>query len=310
MQNPFPALTPEIASAALAGANVRCEPAALHVERRDERWLVRLPGDRLAWFAATETGATGMATERRVLRLLQARCAFEAPRVLFESPDGSFDVRSMVPGSANFWDVFMRVRDEPGVATRLGGEVGAILAQQHTRITAADAAGWLPDGPNWPMPAAWIREQLPLVISDANLIAAADEVMVLYEALEIAPEERALVHGDVGFHNMAIEPGTLAVRGLFDYADACWADRHHDFRYLIFDVGNNSLLDAARAGYEPATGFTISRERVTLYNAACAIMFLAFRAGHAPEESWCGRTLSEDMRWTTQALQRLNVRTL
>jgi hypothetical protein len=41
---------------------------------------------------------------------------------------------------------------------------------------------------------------------------------------------------------------------------------------------------------------------VLLYNAACAVTFLAFRAGIAPDTRWCGRTLAEDVRWSQHAI--------
>src|SRR6187402_996255 len=97
---PFDPLTPDLACEALATAGLRLAPAELTIERREGRWLVRLPAARLAWFAASADGGRRLATERRVLRLLEERCRFAAPRVLFEAPGGDFDVRSMVPGSA------------------------------------------------------------------------------------------------------------------------------------------------------------------------------------------------------------------
>jgi hypothetical protein len=32
---------------------------------------------------------------------------------------------------------------------------------------------------------------------------------------------------------------------------------------------------------------------------------LAFRAGHAAAERWCGRTLAEDLDWSTRAIARV-----
>jgi hypothetical protein len=88
-------------------------------------------------------------------------------------------------------------------------------------------------------------------------------------------------------------------------AEASWSDRHHDFRYLIFHHENDEALEAALAVYQPALGRTLSRPRIRLYNAGCAICFLAFRRGVSPEERWCGRTLAEDLAWVRGALARL-----
>ena len=66
--------------------------------------------------------------------------------------------------------------------------------------------------------------------------------------------DRALVHGDVGLHNLAFDPQSDTINGIFDYDGAAWADRHNDFRYLLFDVAREDMLDSALEVYEPATG--------------------------------------------------------
>src|SRR5215470_10995447 len=131
------------------------------------------------------------------------------------------------------------------------------------------------------------------------------EVIERYEAVPIRADDRVLIHGDVGLHNLALDPESDAVNGIFDYDSAAWADRHHDFRYLLFDVAREDMLDAALEIYEPEVGRMIDRDRVRLYNAACAVSFLAFRVGTAPDQKSCGRTLAEDLRWVRTALSKL-----
>jgi aminoglycoside phosphotransferase (APT) family kinase protein len=298
---PFATLTAERAAELLAAAGV---PAGSELpEARDERWLVRLPGRRLAWFARSAAGRASLLRERRVLGLLADRCRFEAPRLLYTDADGDLEVRTMVPGAVEPWHVYRQAVADTEVAAWLGRAIGAILAEQHTRLGAADLA-WLPDRPSWPEPRAWIAERLPRVIDDPVLITAADAVIARYEATPVEPGDRVLVHGDVGFHNLGIDLATRTVHGIFDYEDPAFADRHHDFRYLIFDNDRLDLLAAARAVYEPITGRTVDTARVLLYNAASAITFLAYRAGTAAEDDSCGRTLAQDLRWTRHAIAR------
>src|SRR6185503_9316415 len=95
---------------------------------------------------------------------------------------------------------------------------------------------WLGQRPSWPESLTWVRERLPKVVDDLDLLADAAAVMQSYENVAVAEADRALVHADVGFHNLGIDDDTHAVHGLFDYDDAAWADRHHDFRYLVFDL--------------------------------------------------------------------------
>jgi hypothetical protein len=95
---PFAALSPDIACEMLAEAGLAFTPSDVHVEAREERWVVRLPGQRLAWCAASRHGLQRLQTEHRVLRLLTARCTFRVPRILCESAAGDFDVRADGPG--------------------------------------------------------------------------------------------------------------------------------------------------------------------------------------------------------------------
>ena len=258
----FETLTPDLASHTLARAGFRCAASELHLEVRDERWLVRMPGEHLSWFAASAEGARRLQTERRVLRLLQRRCSFLVPRVIHESASGEFDVRVMVPGVCDPWSIYAEARENKALAAQLGDAIGKILAEQHCRIHAADVEGWLPLRPSWPERSAWVRERLGRVVDDVGLVAEANAVMDAYESMPVSESERALVHTDVGFHNLGIDPGSRVVHGIFDYDGAAWADRHHDFRYLVFDFDRYDLLDAALSIYEPLTGHNIQRERV------------------------------------------------
>ena len=289
---------------ALRAAGVVVGAADLVWEERDERRLARLPGGRLLWFPANPNGRQRLERERRVLRLIAGHCSFGAPRVLFESPEG-WDVRSMVPGDSNVWGLYQRVLADSAFAARIGSAIGAILVEQHTQIRETEITGWLPTAPDWPEPSDGLRQALTRTVDDDGLLADIDRVLARYDGTAITSADRVLVHGDLGLHNMAIDAATASVAGVFDYDGACWADRHHDFRYLVFDAGADALLDAALAAYEPAVGVTLDRARIHLYNAACAIGFLAHRGDAAPGARPAGRTLEEDLRWVRGALARL-----
>lgn len=298
-------LAPVFASEALAAAGFRYPPSLLKIERHEDKWLVRLPDQRLAWFAASRRGLEQLDIERRVLRLLEARCSFAAPRLVFESRDGQFDVRTMVPGSADPLASYQLVRDSTEHASRMGAAIGAILAEQHSKIAVADVLPWLPRLPSWPKSREWIRDRLPRVVDAAGLVARAEAVMDAYAQVCVEEADLVLVHADVGFHNLAIDPESHTVNGIFDYEGAVWADRHHDFRYLVFAFDRYELFEAASAVYESEVGRPIRRDRVLLYNAACALTFLAFRAGTEPQDRWCGRTLAEDLQWSKHAVAKV-----
>jgi hypothetical protein len=48
------------------------------------------------------------------------------------------------------------------------------------------------------------------------------------------------------------------------------------------------LSRAPTVGLRARSGYALDRDRVLLYQAACAVTFLAFRAGFAPDERRCG----------------------
>jgi hypothetical protein len=102
---------------------------------------VWLPGERIAWFPATARGRERLAIERKVLRLLAERCTFATPQILFESAVG-FDVRAMVPGHCDPWPLYERIKTDTALARQIGRAIGAILVEQHTRVSEADVAGW------------------------------------------------------------------------------------------------------------------------------------------------------------------------
>ena len=49
------------------------------------------------------------------------------------------------------------------------------------------------------------------MVDDRKLLADADAVMAAYEAVPVAEADRVLVHTDVGFHNLGIDPESHTV---------------------------------------------------------------------------------------------------
>jgi thiamine kinase-like enzyme len=303
----WPALTNEMACNALREAGLELTPAELRIEAREDRWAVVMPGEKMAWFPANDRGNERLSVERRVLGLLADRCSFSAPRVLLESASG-YDVRAIVSGLFDPRGLYERTKTDTALARRLGRGLGHILMEQHTRIARTDVVGWLPEWVAWPEPAERVRSQLPRVIDDARLVSRLDRVFRDYEQVAVPADDRVLVHGDLGLHNIAVDPVTAEVAGVFDYDGAAWADRHYDFRYLIFHFTHAETLEAALAVYEPAIKRRLDRNRIRLYNAACAIGYLANRCGVPAHEKSCGRTLAEDLSWVHAALAHVPAR--
>jgi hypothetical protein len=286
----------------LADNGIAVTASNVRIEARDDRWAAWLGDGRMAWFPMNADGAQRLYVERRILGLLASRCTFRVPRILYIAAAG-WDVRSLVPGICDPWALYERLQGDRWLAKRIGQSIGAILTEQHNRIRKEDTGGWLRTRLSWPEPWDQVESRLPDVVHDAALLHQIGRVIERCRADEgRGPGDSVLVHGDLGLHNLAIEPSTGTVEGVFDYDGAAWVDRHYDFRYLIFDCQDESLLDGALEVYEPGLGVQLDRDRIRLLNAACAIGFLAFRQGTPPETRSCGRTLAEDLAWVQYAL--------
>ena len=296
---------PAVIAATLSEAGVHLvEPQSIGLLPRDDRFAALLPGGQMAWFPTNERGIRRLERERRVLGLIARHCAFVVPRIIYASETG-WDVRALVAGDFAPLDVYARVKTDHAFARKVGEGLGSILAQLHETIPAEELKGdWLPARPSWPPPIAFAERRLPRVTDDQPLIARGLKLLERYEAARSTVTESVLAHTDLGFHNTVIDPVSGEVAGVFDFDSAAHCDRHQDFRFLLLDDDDETLLETAASPYELATGRNIDRDRVRLFNAACAVAFLAYRAGSEPDEAPAGRTLAEDLRWTSMALAR------
>jgi aminoglycoside phosphotransferase (APT) family kinase protein len=289
--------------AALAAAGIEIDTSDVTLLPRDDRFVARLPDDRIAWFPTNASGAERLEREARVLALLARHCRFRVPIVAHHMPSG-WQLRRSVPGRVDPFSTYHNVRADRGFASAVGEAMGRVLADQHRNVPPAELEGWLPRRPAWPAPKASIERDLACVTDDRQLIARALQLIDRYEDAEATVADRVLAHTDFGFHNVVVDPTGGEVVGVFDYDDAAFADYHHDFKYLLLDIEDEALLRSAVDAYRAAGGSPIDGGRVRLLNAASAIGFLAFRADSRPDERPAGRTLTEDLRWTRLALDR------
>lgn len=306
MSNPdepqWVAPTAEAVAAALATIGLAIEPAEITLLPRDSRFAARLPGHRIAWFPTDPAGEVRLTREARALGLIQRHCRFLAPRLIHASAS-RWQLRHEVPGTTDPFAIYHRVRDDRRFAATLGGNFGRLLADQHLSIPPAELGDWLLPRPGWPPPTPRLAQDLPRVTNDRDLIDHALALLARSDEAEAQVTDRVLAHTDFGFHNMVVTPEG-AVVGVFDYDEATHTDRHYDFRYLLLDDRDDTLLVNAIEAYQAAGGATIDVSRICLLNAASAIGFLASRGDAAPEEKPAGRTLAEDLRWTRMALER------
>lgn len=300
------AITPEEITAKLHAAGRVVSPADLRLETREDRLLIQWPGDELAWAALNANGAAQLAHEGRVLARVQSKCLFKVPEERYRSPDDNLSIRSVIAGRCDPAAVHQRLRNDAAFAKRVGHYMGEALAQLHACLSVTSVPAWFPRQVTWPMPHKWMVERLPRVLGEQHpLLPKLIDVLRLYQACVPPAGDLVLAHTDAGLHNLVFDDALTTPLGIIDFEGTAFVDRHHDFRYLLLDIADTTLLDTAIATYESLTNRQLDRSRIVLYHAACACCYLAFRDGIAPELSWCGRTLDEDLAWTQDALAAL-----
>lgn len=228
-------ITPENLCVALNSAtSLQLAPHDVVLAYHYWRWVAHLPGKRLAFVADTAYARQRLTRERQLLQLLADRASFRAPRVEWVDPQGNWDVRLKVPGDAGDSSAthHQRIVEAPAIAHQTGKRLGEILGELHRVITPEEARQLAPFEPPLATPLERTRRNMAMGIEDAALRAQVREVFARFDALEIGASEVVLVHGDLGSQNVAFEPETSEVLGIYDFEDMACVDRYWDFKYL------------------------------------------------------------------------------
>lgn len=237
-----------------------------------------------------------LCAERDILELVRGLPGVPAPRVLvadFSRDIAAVDaiVMDLIPGTP--WDT---VVDEmtPEANAHAHEQVGAILAAMHA-VTAPrfgyPARNFELGGHTWP---AFFSALVDTVVADADAWGVDIEPDRLLEAVSRGADALAevttphLIHNDLWYGNVLLDPATGHVNGVVDFERALFADPLWDF------VGAESMLTGASTpallrGYEAAgrtlphdasagtaTGFTAAADvRTTLYRLwAMSVQFI------------------------------------
>ena len=283
---------------ALAEAGYVADGAPLRPGFRSWRWLALLPGGRIAHLADGPEAVARLGRERALLDLLARRVSgFAVPAVEHVSPDGRLQVRRMVDGTEWPGDEGReRVLAASPAGRRFAGGLGRALAELHGSVTPAEAEalgvpmrGWLSRA------AADLRGRFPGGLPEPALEPVLDAVLEAYAALDKEDRGPVLTHGDVGLHNMALDPETGRLLGLFDFEEAALDDRHADL-YGLHSYGD-AFVEQALDAYAAAAGVRPSARRAALYHLLGAFEALAGALATGDPE-WVARRL----RWVRGAL--------
>ena len=246
-------------------------PGELRLERRHGRWIARLPGNRLALVADNASAAARLAREAKLLRLLRPRVSFGLPSVEFDGAD--LQVRALVPGLQIGGEGHERAFAARPQGMKLASDLGGALAQLHCALTRTEAEEFGPANMDTLPAVDVLRARLQDTLPDPLTAGAFDRLLDLYGAYAPHEGDIVLAHGDLWAGNMAVDPETGALNGLFDLDDAGLADRHVDFMY--FHSFGDAFTRRALAAYAADGGRSASWEQVAIYHAVAAFAALA-----------------------------------
>lgn len=206
-----------------------------------------------------------------MLQLLGSRVSFGLPSIEYDGP--GLQVRALVPGAQIGGEGRERAFAILPQAERLASDLGCALAQLHRALTREETAEFGPANIDTLPAADVLRTRLDGKLPNPTAASAFDRLLDLYRAYAPSDDDLVLAHGDLWGGNMAVDPDTGALKGLFDLDDAGLADRHVDFMY--FHSFSDTFTRRALAAYTAEGGKPIRWKQVAVYHAVAAFEALA-----------------------------------
>jgi aminoglycoside phosphotransferase (APT) family kinase protein len=182
--------------------------------------------------------------------------------------------------------------DNHAVGAAWARQFGMLFAAVHTAL-AADAQDTLI--------AAGLPTRPAVDLDDARRGATAlssIKAQRLVDSYEPG-EDRAFLHGDLGSHNVVVD-GQGHIVGLYDFDEACVADRHHEFRWLP-SYGEANMA-VALAIYREKTGIAVDVPHVRRVHALAALEQYGWGLRDPEEHRRTRRTLAQTRAWAECAV--------
>ncbi|MEO8245167.1 MAG: aminoglycoside phosphotransferase family protein, partial [bacterium] len=224
-------------------------------------------------FPRNPVALASLQREAGLLHLLKGRLTLSVPDMVLHQGPPVFSAHPKLPGAHLLAGTYANV-SEAGKA-RLAEVLGQFYAELHAiPVAQARLAGALPIG-RWRSAADIERLALPLLPPKIRMAA------------EVALADYAGMSGDqtiYGFFdghgwNMAFDPQSEVLNGIYDFADSGIGDLHQDFVY-----GNFIDADLTRrtvAAYQRRTGRDLDHRRIWLLTAVLRLSELAATVGDA-----------------------------
>jgi Phosphotransferase enzyme family len=276
---------------------------------RSWRWMVDCPGDQIAWIAEDDEGWARLRREGELIATLAA-AGCRVPRVIRVHEVARLQVRSRLPGISGYAAedlVFgesvrvpaaVRYQDnspltEAGRA--LARDLGAEIAALHRAPVEEARSLGLPR-------TSYLTtlDQIERHLARSALIRDFRTVVSrLRDWFAALPDDPVIALGDIQMHNLAVDPATGALVGVFDFDGAAVAHRLEDFKYLpSFGVAFTRVTLEA---YSAAGGPPVGLDGVCQFHVLSALEHFTFVDDASPR--W-----AEIIEWSHTALDRFPVR--
>ena len=255
---------------------------------REWRWVALLP-DRVIFTAKDADAWRRLELEAEVITRWRAALGSCVPSVTMrdalkrtqirERVEGLVgrDVEHLVFGTRRELTDADRYQETCPLSTagsRLAGDLGRTLAKLHRALTVHEAIA-MGLGRSAPRLGDAIEDTLRRHVKSPLLEQALASAR---SWLSTRTSDDVVVHGDPHLHNLAVDPTTGALRGLFDFDEIAIADRARDLSYL-----HSSGLPFARAALRAYAeiGPPVDEDAVGRYHVVLALDHFNFVAPSA-----------------------------
>ncbi len=244
-------------------------PDKIQLEYRGWRWLAFLPDGQIAFFADTPLAVAKLAGEKAVLERLSGRVGFSVPEVIHCNAVEGIQIRSVVPGIQLGGAGREALFAHSPQGEKLARDLGQAMAELHGALSVPEChelglESCLPASLNLDLSAVTHDQLAKLGVAEA-----ARQVIALMRCHQGSPEDEVFVHGDLWAGNIAVNPVTGALGGIFDFDEMGLGDRCHDLRFL--PSFGAKFMNLACDAYADRAGLELSILRIQRYHALAAI---------------------------------------
>ncbi len=235
----------------------------LNFRWRSWRFIAELEGDRIAFVAADESAWKRLADEAELIERLRPALDCKLPEVIFVCEEVRVQVRAMVTGFSGI-DIerlvfggsmlppaFIRYSESCPITSlgcRLARDLGTALGQFQGAMTVTEARGIGLTTRDSAADFSAIRR----VLNEQNLAEFSASLGHLESWRAGLPQEPLPCHGDPHLHNIAIDPDTGQLLGIFDFDESALDHPLSDLRYT--HSNGSPFAEIAAASFEDMVG--------------------------------------------------------